>query len=628
MAISLPIVSKFDPSGMKQAQGALKGFTKSLGGVALAIGAAFSVRAISNFAKESVAIAEAAATAQARLEGVAKATGVFGAETQKVTDRLGAFAKAQEMRIATDDKVIKGVQATLLSFKALSASADEAGGIFDRATIAAFDMGAALQKDAGSQAMALAKALEDPIRGVTALRKAGTTFTEQQMEQIKVLQQSGDLLGAQEIVLREVESQYGGVAAATANASDKLAIAAENIKENFGGALLPVFADLVEGLIPVFETIGEVLGDTVTEMQPLLTDLVGQIPGLLQAFIPLIPAIASIAEMFIKLISAALPFITDILNVLIPVIGELMPVIMKAIDSAFEPLMDAFIVLVDALIPLVEEFLPIFAQIIGELAPMFADLVAEIAPMVGELLPPLLDLFFQLIDALRPMIEKLLPIIIDMFSKFAPIVVTLISAFMPLIQAVLPPLVSLLEILIPILEFMARVFSIILVTAINIFIGVVEGVQRFIQNFGPVMENVFISFGIVFATIINGMISGFENFINFFVEGFNLIIKGVNRVRRELGQSEFGLVAKVSFGRVEVPTLKPMAVGGIVTGPTAALIGEAGPEAVIPLDKMGGMGNTYNITINANVADSRLGEVVVNAIKRYERSSGPVFASA
>jgi hypothetical protein len=59
------------------------------------------------------------------------------------------------------------------------------------------------------------------------------------------------------------------------------------------------------------------------------------------------------------------------------------------------------------------------------------------------------------------------------------------------------------------------------------------------------------------------------------------------------------------------------------------LIGEAGPEAVIPLSKLGNMGgNTYNVTINANVADSRLGEVVVNAIKRYERTSGPVFASA
>jgi hypothetical protein len=44
------------------------------------------------------------------------------------------------------------------------------------------------------------------------------------------------------------------------------------------------------------------------------------------------------------------------------------------------------------------------------------------------------------------------------------------------------------------------------------------------------------------------------------------------------------------------------------------------------MGKMGG--NTYNVTINANVADARLGEVVVNAIKRFERTSGPVFASA
>jgi hypothetical protein len=77
MAIKLPIVSSFDPNGLKQAQGALKGFTKQLGGIAVAIGAAFSVRAISNFAKESVLIAEAAATAQARLKAVAEATGVL-----------------------------------------------------------------------------------------------------------------------------------------------------------------------------------------------------------------------------------------------------------------------------------------------------------------------------------------------------------------------------------------------------------------------------------------------------------------------------------------------------------------------------------------------------------------------
>jgi hypothetical protein len=79
---------------------------------------------------------------------------------------------------------------------------------------------------------------------------------------------------------------------------------------------------------------------------------------------------------------------------------------------------------------------------------------------------------------------------------------------------------------------------------------------------------------------------------------------------------------------VEVPK---MAKGGIVTGPTLALIGEAGPEAVIPLSgRNAGMGNTINVTVNAGMgADgTSIGREIVDAIKRYERTSGPVFASA
>jgi hypothetical protein len=61
------------------------------------------------------------------------------------------------------------------------------------------------------------------------------------------------------------------------------------------------------------------------------------------------------------------------------------------------------------------------------------------------------------------------------------------------------------------------------------------------------------------------------------------------------------------------------------------LIGEAGPEAVIPLSgNNAGMGATYNISINAGMgADGAvIGREIVDAIKRYERASGPVFASA
>jgi phage-related minor tail protein len=63
-----------------------------------------------------------------------------------------------------------------------------------------------------------------------------------------------------------------------------------------------------------------------------------------------------------------------------------------------------------------------------------------------------------------------------------------------------------------------------------------------------------------------------------------------------------------------------LADGGIVTGPTLALIGEAGPEAVVPLDRMGSMGGN-NVTINVNGGDP---QAVVNALRTYMRQNGSV----
>lgn len=73
-----------------------------------------------------------------------------------------------------------------------------------------------------------------------------------------------------------------------------------------------------------------------------------------------------------------------------------------------------------------------------------------------------------------------------------------------------------------------------------------------------------------------------------------------------------------------------MAEGGLVNKPTLAMIGEAGPEAVVPLNKMPQGNRVYNITVNAGMGANGqlLGKEIVDAIKRYERSSGPVFASA
>lgn len=81
----------------------------------------------------------------------------------------------------------------------------------------------------------------------------------------------------------------------------------------------------------------------------------------------------------------------------------------------------------------------------------------------------------------------------------------------------------------------------------------------------------------------------------------------------------------------DLPNIPKLAEGGLVMGPQLSIIGEAGPELVVPLDKIGqlGGGNTYQITVQTGVGDPReIGRQVVDAIKQYERTAGPVFVAA
>lgn len=583
-SIDIPVISKFDPTGIKQAQNALGSFQSSLKTVAGALVAAFSVRAITNFAKEAVLAAEGVATANARIGQIAKSTALFGDQTAAVTDRLIKFAEAQEMRLAVDAEVIKGVQGQLLTFKALGASADEAGGIFDRTTEAAFNMAAAGFGSAESNAVQLGKALEDPIRGLTALRRSGTTFTAEQQDLIKTLVESGNLLGAQELILNELESQYGGVAEATANASDRIGLAFDNIKEQAGAVLLPVFAELVEQLMPVTEAIGTELASAFEGLSPVLLQIVGEIPALMSAMMPLIPILGQVAAVFFELIQAVLPIFIDLLNLILPAIQELAPLVADALVVAF-----------DALVPV----------------------------------------FMAIIEALMPIVEALLPVIADLIVALAPIVVKLVDAFMPLIDLVLPLLVGLIELLVPILTVVAEILAVLLTNAIG---WLIRSFQDFIAFLSPFMKTFTDTFGGIkefFYGIVNGLIGLWESFANAVINGVNFVIRALNRVQVRAPQWLTDLTGITSFGIniQELPNISlprvALAEGGIVTGPLNALIGEDGPEAVIPLDKMP-LGATYNITVNAGLGanGSQIGEEIIRQIRKYERVSGPVFARA
>jgi hypothetical protein len=115
----------------------------------------------------------------------------------------------------------------------------------------------------------------------------------------------------------------------------------------------------------------------------------------------------------------------------------------------------------------------------------------------------------------------------------------------------------------------------------------------------------------------------FTAVLNIYKSVFNGIASLWNNTIGKLSFSFPSWVPGLGGKGFSVPNIPMLAEGGIVTGPTLAMIGEAGPEAVVPLNKMGAMGGV-TVNVNGGLATSaEIGQAVVNAIRAYNRSAGP-----
>lgn len=260
--IKINILTNFNGAGFAKLQRELKRLDtpiEKLGAVTRSLAPAAQIGLVAMTALGAAALraAEDAQVADRRLSSIAQSMNLFGSQTEAVTNRLRAFADQTMKQTAIDDEVIKGTQAKLLTFKNLAATADVMGGAMDRATLAAIDLAAAGFGSAETNATQLGKALQDPIKGITALARAGVTFTEQEKAKIKVLVQSGKMLEAQDMILSAIETQVGGTAAATATGSAKMAVAFGEMQEAIGNALLPVLETLVPLITGLFDYIAK-----------------------------------------------------------------------------------------------------------------------------------------------------------------------------------------------------------------------------------------------------------------------------------------------------------------------------------------------------------------------------------
>jgi len=100
--------------------------------------------------------------------------------------------------------------------------------------------------------------------------------------------------------------------------------------------------------------------------------------------------------------------------------------------------------------------------------------------------------------------------------------------------------------------------------------------------------------------VLEGIWSAIKFYINLWIGGLNLLIKGMNKISFDVPSWVPGLGGK-GFG-FDIPTITPLATGGIVKSPTLAVVGESGPEAVVPLNRaQGGLGQSINIYIQGDV---------------------------
>jgi len=161
--------------------------------------------------------------------------------------------------------------------------------------------------------------------------------------------------------------------------------------------------------------------------------------------------------------------------------------------------------------------------------------------------------------------------------------------------------------------------SLVVIAIVALIAGLVLAYKKF-EGFRNIVDSVFSVIQTVVSVSI-GVIKGyFETLYGFYKGIFNGIAKLWNNTVGKLSFKVPDWVPGLGGKGFDVPNIPMLADGGIVTSATLAMIGEKGPEAVIPLDRMGQMGGN-SVTINVNGGDP---QSVVNALRTYMRQNGSV----
>lgn len=361
LRVTLGLDSAQFTNGMNAAQRQLRDVgqrMQSVGTVIAGVGAgmtaAITVPAIAMgraLMEGATSAARAAGQVQAALESMGDGAGRSFDQLTAQAERLSATS------LFDDDDIMVKVTANLLTFGNVAEDS------FDRAQQAALDLSARLGQDLQSSTLMLGKALNDPILGLTALRRVGIQFTADQEAMIKSMVAVGDVAGAQSIMLGELERQFGGAAQAARDAD-------------------PMAAAMID--------LGRAMGTLETAIAPLIVGFAGIVSSIADMLSALTPAQAQMA-LIAGAIAAAIGPVLIVVGALVSAIGALLPVLavvgapLLAIVAAVGAVGAAFYIFRDQIIPILQSFATSLQENLGpKIAPLW-EALKEAATAVGEL---------------------------------------------------------------------------------------------------------------------------------------------------------------------------------------------------------------------------------------------------
>jgi hypothetical protein len=264
----------------------------------------------------------------AQTAAVLKSTGGVAGVTAKEVDQL---SQSLLRKSGVDDEAIKSGENMLLTFKGIRNEAGAGNDVFNQTTKTLLDMTTALthgnvtSEALSKQAIQLGKAMNDPIAGLGALRRVGVTFTDQQKEQIKAMVESGNTMGAQKMILAELNSEFGGSAAAMGQTlPGQISILKESFN-NFAGELVgkmvPAIQVAIGWLKDHWPEIHAALASMWASVQPILDslrDLVTAVAGTIKqhwgSIGPVVEAVGRIVKDMGIVIAGTIQLVADLLQ--------------------------------------------------------------------------------------------------------------------------------------------------------------------------------------------------------------------------------------------------------------------------------------------------------------------------